>query len=319
MFVLNRPSGDEKNLQQPYDMSKFDSVDADDSEPTDDDKPAVKDPAVPQEADYRSKAIELVQSMVRTSRENGNRDKAFCRRLTGDAWLRLGMPDEAKTEFAQMKVVASQTRRNTAYYRIEPLSAEYWKHRIAGDDTAATKLLGDAKALAGGIPKSGGVALESAIALAAMLVDSDDVAGATSLLTSLQRDKSVSSQIDAVRHAAWVSTASALSDAGQSDNPYESPRNLEVSGQATYRKPRPLAMFGIVVLSVIAAGCTFFGTCVGIGLGLYSAGADEGLFLVCAYGGGTVLGVLIGLAVYRLMTRRKLYRQRSSAEESPQP
>jgi hypothetical protein len=215
MFVLNRPSGDEKNLQQPYDMSKFDSVDADDSEPTDDDKPAVKDPAVPQEADYRSKAIELVQSMVRTSRENGNRDKAFCRRLTGDAWLRLGMPDEAKTEFAQMKVVASQTRRNTAYYRIEPLSAEYWKHRIAGDDTAATKLLGDAKALAGGIPKSGGVALESAIALAAMLVDSDDVAGATSLLTSLQRDKSVSSQIDAVRHAAWVSTASALSDAGQ--------------------------------------------------------------------------------------------------------
>ena len=215
VFVLNRPSGDEKNLQQPYDMSKFDSVDDDDVDPADDVKPAVKDPAAEQEADYRSKAIELVQAMVRTSRENGNRDKAYCRRLTGDAWLRLDMPEEAKTEFAQMKVVASQTRRNTAYYRIEPLSAEYWKHRLAGDDTAATKLLGDAKSLADGIPKSGGVALESAIALAVMLVDSDDVAGAASLLTSLQRDKSVSSQIDAVRHAAWVSTASALSDAGQ--------------------------------------------------------------------------------------------------------
>ena len=215
-FVLNRPSGDEKNLQQPYDMSKFDSVDdADDSGSPDDVNPTVKNPVAQQETDYRSKAIELVQTMVRTSRENGNRDKVFCRRLTGDAWLRLGMPDEAQTEFAQMKVVAGQTGRDTAYYRIEPLSAEYWKHRLAGDDTAATKLLGEAKSLAGGIPTSGGVALESAVSLAAMLVDSDDVAGAASLLTSLQRDKSVSSQIDAVRHAAWVSTASALSDADQ--------------------------------------------------------------------------------------------------------
>ena len=94
-FVLNRPSGDEKNLQQPYDMSKFDSVDdADDSGSPDDVNPTVKNPVAQQETDYRSKAIELVQKMVRTSRENGNRDKVFCRRLTGDAWLRLGMPDE---------------------------------------------------------------------------------------------------------------------------------------------------------------------------------------------------------------------------------
>jgi len=88
-----------------------------------------------------------------------------------------------------------------------------------------------------------------------------------------------------------------------------------MSGQVTYRKPAPLAMFGIVVVSIIAAGCTFFGTCFGIGLGLFSVGADEGLLLVFAYGGGTVLGVLIGRAVYRMMTRRSVYRRRSSAEE----
>jgi hypothetical protein len=215
VFVLNRPSGEEERLNQSYDMSKFDSVDDDDSESTGDTAPAVKDSAAEEGIDYRGKAIELVKKMVATSRENGNRDKAFCRRLTGDAWTRLQMPDEAKTEFAQMKVVAGQTRRNTAYYRIEPLTAEYWKKRAAGDDTAAGKLLEDAKSLAGGIPTSGGVALNSAIALAAVLVDSDDVAGATALITSLQRDRSVASQIDAVRHAAWVSTASALTDAGR--------------------------------------------------------------------------------------------------------
>jgi len=215
VFVLNRPSDDDKNLQQPYDMSKFDSVDVDDAEPSDNGKPVVEDPDAQQATDYRSKAIELVQAMVRTSRENGNRDKAYCRRLTGDAWLRLGMPNKANTEFAQMKVVAGQTRRNTAYYRIGPLTAEYWKSRLAGDETAASRSLNDAKSLVGGIPQSGGVALESAIALAAVLVDSDDTAGAAALITRLQRDKSVSSQVDAVRHAAWASTASALCDVEQ--------------------------------------------------------------------------------------------------------
>ncbi|HIE99568.1 MAG TPA: hypothetical protein EYG03_13560 [Planctomycetes bacterium] len=216
VFLLNRPSGDEAQLNQPYDMSKFDSDGNDDVEEFVDDKPAEKDATAQQGIDHRGKAIELVNTMIRTARENGHRDKAFCRRLTGDAWLRLGMPDEAKKEFEQMKFVASQSRRDdTAYYRIEPVTAEYWKKRIAGDDAAANKLLGDAKSLAGGIPKSGGLALESAIALAAVLVDSDDVVGATTLITSLQRDRSVASQIDAVRHAAWVSTASSLSDAGR--------------------------------------------------------------------------------------------------------
>ncbi|MCP4784571.1 MAG: hypothetical protein GY903_10850 [Fuerstiella sp.] len=215
VFLLNRPSGDEAKLNQPYDMSKFDSDDSDDPDVPVDDKPAVKDSTALNGIDYRSKAIELVDTMIKAARENGNRDKAFCRRLTGDAWLRLGMPDEAKKEFEQMKFVANQARRDTAYYRIKPLTAEYWRKRIAGDDAAANELLSDAKSLAGGIPKSGGLALESAIALAAVLVDSDDIAGATTLIISLQRDQSVSSQIDAVRHAAWVSTAASLSDAGR--------------------------------------------------------------------------------------------------------
>ncbi|MEO2016863.1 MAG: hypothetical protein ABGZ53_21105 [Fuerstiella sp.] len=215
VFMLNRPSGEEALLNQPYDMSKFNSDDSDDLEDPVNDKPTVEDPTAPKVIDYRGKAIELVDTMISTARENGNRDKAFCRRLTGDAWLRLGMPDAAKKEFEQMNFVASQARRNTAYYRIVPVTAEYWKKRIAGDKAAANELLGDARSLAGGIPKSGGLALESAIALAAVLVDSGDVAGATTLITSLQRDQSVSSQIDAVRHAAWVSTASSLADAGR--------------------------------------------------------------------------------------------------------
>jgi hypothetical protein len=102
----------------------------------------------------------------------------------------------------------------------------------------------------------------------------------------------------------------------QSENPFESPRNLEVSGQETYRKPGPLAMFGIVVVSIIAAVCTFFGTCLGISLGLLGAGADEQMHFFCAYGGGAVLAILIGLAAYRLGMRRGLYRRHSSEIKS---
>ena len=215
VFLLNRPSGEDQKLNQPYDMSKFSSDDNDDSEASVDDSPAAKDSTAENGIDYRGKAIELVDTMIETARENGNRDKAFCRRLTGDAWLRLGMPDEAKKEFEQMRFVAGQTQRDTAYYRIEPVTAEYWRERLTGNGAAAGKLLSDAKSLADGIPNSGGVALESAIALAAVLVDSNDIVGATTLITNLQRDTSISSQIDAVRHAAWVSTASSLSDAGR--------------------------------------------------------------------------------------------------------
>ncbi|HIE96986.1 MAG TPA: hypothetical protein EYG03_13280 [Planctomycetes bacterium] len=100
------------------------------------------------------------------------------------------------------------------------------------------------------------------------------------------------------------------------NNPYESPKNLEVSGQQMYRRPGPLAMFGIVVVSLIAGGCTFFGTCFGIGLGLFSVRANEGVLIVGAYGGGTVLGLFVGWGVYRLMTRRKFYGRHSSEESS---
>ncbi|MDG2131732.1 MAG: hypothetical protein P8K08_27305 [Fuerstiella sp.] len=98
----------------------------------------------------------------------------------------------------------------------------------------------------------------------------------------------------------------------QPGNPFESPRNLEVSGQETYRKPGPLAMFGIVVVSIIAAVCTFFGTCLGISLGLHRAGVDDQMQFSFAYGGGVVLAILIGLAAYRLGIRRGLYRRHSS-------
>ncbi len=100
------------------------------------------------------------------------------------------------------------------------------------------------------------------------------------------------------------------------DNPYESSGNPEMPGQQMYRRPGPLAMFGIVVVSIIAAGCTFFCTCFGIGLGLFSVRANEEVLMVCAYGGGAVLGILIGWAVYRLMTRRRIYRRHSSEESS---
>jgi hypothetical protein len=103
--------------------------------------------------------------------------------------------------------------------------------------------------------------------------------------------------------------------ASEPNNPYESPMSMELHGPGARSGPGPLAMFGIVVLSIIAAACTFFGTCFGIGMGLYSSGfnADEHYY-VFAFGGGTVVGVFVGWAIYRVLTGKRIFRRQSSVE-----
>lgn len=177
------------------------------------DAPPTEVEEVPVAADFRGKATALVGEMIEAARvTSANRDKPFCRRLTGDAYLRLGLNKEADDEFAQMDKISSSARRNTAYYRVTPLITNYWQAQSSGDQAAADQRLTKAEALAAGIPKSGLLAVETTVALAAAKVQAGDVPGAMEMIEAQQPDATVALQVDAVRYGVWTATSGLLAD-----------------------------------------------------------------------------------------------------------
>lgn len=189
-----------------------------DVDPEDDPDIAVTTPDVdpPAATDHRARALDLVQTMVEQSRvTDGNRDKPFCRRLTGDAFLRLGLPDKAEAEFQQMDTISNNTGRNNAYYRISPLMTNYWQSLANDDTTVANQRLAEAKILATKIPKSGVIAVKSSVTLAGALAESGAIDEALQLIQGQQPDPTVALQVDAVRHGVWSATSTLLRDSGQ--------------------------------------------------------------------------------------------------------
>lgn len=175
--------------------------------------PKVDEPVV---VDYKARALALVESMIDQSRvTDSNRDKPFCRRLTGDAFLRLGLSDKADDEFQQMDTISSNTGRNNSYYRIAPLVTNYWQLLSEGDKAGAELRLVEAKALATKIPKSGLLAVESSVTLAAAMAESGAIDEALQLIAGQQLDSTVALQMDAVRHGVWSATSTLLRDSGQ--------------------------------------------------------------------------------------------------------
>lgn len=202
---LNRPAAD---FIPAGDVPTFNNVDEEPEDTT-----TIQTPFVAKVPQFRQRAVELVEIMIsEATTSTGNRDKAICRRLTGDAYLKLGMPEEAAAEFDHMNKVASDSHRDTDYYRVVPLIDEYWSKLQSGDSEAATRALTEANSLAPQIPESGAVAFESGIALAAALTHSGDIGHAVAIVTKQQRDETVASQMDTVRLAAWSSTSLTLRD-----------------------------------------------------------------------------------------------------------
>lgn len=153
----------------------------------------------------RDQALAIVDAMIRTARSNENDQKPLTRRQTGDAYLRLGLPDKAQTEFDQMKVVAE--RQNVSYYPIVPYVHQYWQSVEAGDQGRAAGFLAKASALKDRLPSGAGVAMESSIALAAALAHSGDSEAAAALLGRQRRDRTIDSLQDSSRASAWWSVA----------------------------------------------------------------------------------------------------------------
>ena len=94
MMFLNQEGPDQL---PPADIPLFTGEDDPEDDPNNgaDTKP-------PEVVDHRAAAIAMLDAMIQTSRSNDNRNKPLTRRQTGDAFLRLNLPDKAAAEFAQM-------------------------------------------------------------------------------------------------------------------------------------------------------------------------------------------------------------------------
>jgi len=137
--------------------------------------------------EYRQKALELLVEMIDTSRVTpANRDKAYCRRMTADAYLRLGMMDEAAEQFESLDRLATDRRSRKGYYKMVPLLNRYWRLIAAGEDDKAASVLDTASELRTQMPSSGEVALESGIMLAAAVVHSGDMQLAAEIVKTVQ-------------------------------------------------------------------------------------------------------------------------------------
>lgn len=212
VYYLNQPAPDSLG---PANLPDFPTVDDDEPDNEVTPEPDRDEPPVPAGPDYQKQSVALVESMIDAARvTNGNRDKPYCRRLTADAWLRLGNSEKAEAEFQQMQVVAAQDGSNRDYFKIGPLITAYWRAVRANDQGAAASALEQAAELSEQIPDSrSDVALRSGISLAAALVNAGRSEQAVTLIDRLQGDVTVDDQQDSVRYGAWTSTAQTLRDA----------------------------------------------------------------------------------------------------------
>ncbi|MCR9199307.1 MAG: hypothetical protein NXI04_11725 [Planctomycetaceae bacterium] len=179
----------------------------------------VKDPDEPVAEpvpEYRKKALELLVDMIDTSRvTSGNRDKAYCRRMTADAYLRLGMMEEAAEQFEALDRLSTDRRSRKGYYKMVPLLNRYWRLIAAGENDKAASVLETASSLRTQMPSSGDVALESGIMLAAAVAHNGDMKLAAEIVKYQGVDRTVISQIDTLKLAAWSTTAMTMDELGR--------------------------------------------------------------------------------------------------------
>lgn len=211
-WYLNKGANEAGEID-PIDMSQFNFNQEDnedeDGQPTPDTKARVEQAV--QESPNKL-ADRLVERMISTARQTGNRDKAFCRSLTASAYLQLGQKSEADREFAQLTRVSSSGSRNAEYYKIGPLVEHFFRLSASGKSTDAESYLDQAIALKDEMPTSGSQAFDAGIRLAAAMTVAGKIDEAIALVEGLQKDQSIVSQIDMIREATWAATSRTLWD-----------------------------------------------------------------------------------------------------------
>lgn len=209
-WYLNKGANESGEIA-PIDMSKFNFEQDNEDDPQD--SPSSKPPPkkVVQESPNKL-AARLVERMVSTARQTGNRDKAFCRSLTASAYLRLGLKAESDREFAQLTRVAGSGARKSEYYKIGPLVEHYFRLSASESSADAESYLNQAIALKDRMPTSGSQAFDAGIRLAAAMTVAGKIDDAIVLVEGLQKDQSIVSQIDMIREATWAATSRTLWD-----------------------------------------------------------------------------------------------------------
>jgi hypothetical protein len=85
------------------------------------------------------------------------------------------------------------------------------------------------------------------------------------------------------------------------ENPYSAPQGFGEPLPST--SPGWLAMSFAVVVTLISSVCTFFCTCLGVGLACFAALGDAAvpLAILCGVGAAMVIGVFVHRVLYRLL------------------
>lgn len=178
------------------------------------------DSATSEVDDVHALAASLVDQMIQSAQMSVNRDKALCRRLTAEAFMRLGNSERADNELAQLLRVSHQHRRVDDYYRVTPLARKYWSFVRQGDQSSADELYDFIQQDAEKIPTSGLLAIDAAVAWGAVLVHRDQAGAARELIEHVGIDTSVRARTDQLSRGVWVANTMSAARRGQrSDSP----------------------------------------------------------------------------------------------------
>ncbi|MBM80773.1 MAG: hypothetical protein CMJ78_09285 [Planctomycetaceae bacterium] len=168
----------------------------------------------------------ILAAMVKAARERDRNRKAFCRRLTAEAYAEVGQPDEVQTQLTQLDKVGSSLK----YYRITPLCELVRHYGANGNSAGAEASLSEALQLAQNLPEYGLYALSASTELAVLLVingRNDDAAD----LISRHADNGPSAQFSAMMIQARQLGTYNVADvaARQPFQPWQSPNRLLVT------------------------------------------------------------------------------------------
>ena len=201
------------NLNTPIDVD-YSLTEDDDSESGASASAGVAD-ILDETVDVRTVVSRLAIQMIQAAELSVNRDKALCRRLTADAYLRLGDTERSQAELRQLLNVSHQRNRVDDYYRINPQATDYWAAVRQGDQDKAVALFTQMQPDAETIPKSGALAIDAIVVWGAILVQQDQAAAAQQLVEKLNVDESVRSRADLHHYGVWTAITMAAAKSGQ--------------------------------------------------------------------------------------------------------
>ncbi len=167
-----------------------------------------------------------------------NRSKPYCRRLSAEAFALTGNLKGAQEQLSALEKVG----KDVPFYQVSPWVEIGWQQLIQGDRKAADQSVEHAWTSAEKLPKTGRDRLESAIALAALLIATQRPADAETLFTAHQATDD-SAQLAAMHRAvrAYGTFDLAEADAQRPALPWRSPLRTGTVHELVARQQADLA------------------------------------------------------------------------------